>query len=213
MSSDADLLPDDDEVARRLAELRERMSDGRTHLIADSSGGLSGEPVVLSPPQNTWATEFLKIRDQLAHALGPRVRVEHVGSTSIPGIHAKPVIDVQVSVPDITDEAAFVSQIESVGVRLRAREPDVGHLYFRREPRTLQIHVCEIGSKWERDHLLFRDYLRAHPDEARAYEELKLAAVARYGLERLAYTESKGPFVEGALARAETWAAENGWTP
>ena len=185
------------------------MDDGRTQLVGSSGG----EAITLAPPSDDWPSDFEVIRDRLAAALGPGFRIEHVGSTAIPGIHAKPIIDVQVSVPDISDENAYVPQIESVGVRLRAREPDVGHVYFRREPRTLQIHVCEIGSNWERVHLLFRDYLRSHPETATAYEQLKIAAAATYGEDRLAYTESKGPFVERVLAEAEKWATETAWRP
>ena len=141
------------------------------------------------------------------------MRIEHVGSTSIPGIAAKPIIDVQVSVPDIIDEARFVPQIESVGLTLRARERDLAHVYFRNNPRTVQIHVCQIGSDWERSHLLFRDYLRAHPATARRYEELKRTAAERYGDDRIAYTEAKGPLIESVLADAARWAARTGWKP
>ncbi|HEV3486133.1 MAG TPA: GrpB family protein, partial [Vicinamibacterales bacterium] len=103
--------------------------------------------------------------------------------------------------------------IESVGMAIRAREPDIGHVYFRNHPRSLQIHVCQHGSKWERDHLLFRDYLRAHPVEAAAYERLKRAAASEYGDDRLAYTEAKGTFIERVLAAAEHWARGTGWQP
>ena len=145
-------------------------------------------------------------------ALGDGVRIEHVGSTSIPGIAAKPIIDIQVSVPDLADEAGYVPAVESIGVQLRMREPDRGHVYFRdTQPRTVHIHVCQIGSHWERVHLLFRDYLRTHPESARAYEDMKRAAVEAYGSDRIAYTEAKGPFIERALAAAEDWATQTGW--
>ncbi len=183
------------------------MSDGRTLLLGESSG----EPILLAQPSAEWAPAFASIQRQLSAALGPEFRVEHVGSTAIPGIPAKPVIDIQVSVPDLADEAAYVPAIESIGVELRVREPDLGHLYFRNSPRTIQVHVCPIGSKWERDHLLFRDYLRANPRVAADYAALKQASAEQYGDDRLAYTEAKGPFVEAALAAAEDWAAATGW--
>jgi GrpB-like predicted nucleotidyltransferase (UPF0157 family) len=210
MSQDETALPSADEVWRRVAAVRERMADGRSEMIGTSAGS----PVSLAVPNDAWASVYAALHSRLVAALGPGVRVEHIGSTSIAGIVAKPVIDVLVSVPDIADEAAYVSAIESVGVRMRSRELDIGHVYFRDgHPRTLQVHVCAIGSKWERDHLLFRDYLRAQPEVARYYERVKLAAVASYGTDRLAYTEAKGPFIESVLARAETWAAETGWRP
>lgn len=206
-------LPDPAEVRRRVELYGARVSDGRSQMLGDPRG----EPVKLADPSPDWAERFESIRGQLAAALGTAaVRIDHVGSTSIPGIAAKPVIDVQVSVPDLADEAAYAPAIESAGWPLRTRELDIGHMYFRDpagRPRLVQIHVCEAGSKWERDHLLFRDYLRAHPDTARAYEAIKRAAANAYGLDRLAYTEAKGPFIERALADAEEWAARTSWRP
>ena len=200
-------LPEAEEVDRRVAEMRARLADGRWELIGDSSP----EPIALAEASATWAAEFEAIRGRLVSALGPGVRVEHVGSTSVPGIAAKPIIDIQVSVPDLSDEPAYVRAIESIGVELRSRELDLGHVYFRNTPRTIQVHVCQIGSRWERVHLLFRDYLRAHHDAARDYVSLKRAAADAYRNDRLAYTEAKGPFIESALAKAEIWAADTGW--
>jgi GrpB-like predicted nucleotidyltransferase (UPF0157 family) len=93
------------------------------------------------------------------------------------------------------------------------REPDLGHVYFRNDPRTIQVHVCQAGSKWERDHLLFRDYLRAKPEAAREYEDVKRAAAHAHGSDRLAYTEAKGPFIERTLAAAARWAHDTSWEP
>jgi GrpB-like predicted nucleotidyltransferase (UPF0157 family) len=186
------------------------MTDGRSAFIGESDP----EPISLPAASAAWPGQYERLRARLASALGDGVRIEHVGSTSIPGIMAKPIVDIQVSVPDLTDEPWFVPAIESIGVQLRMREPDRGHVYFRdTQPRTVHIHVCEIGSKWERDHLLFRDFLRAHAQAAHAYEQVKRAAVARYGDDRIAYTESKGPVIEGLLIEAEEWANRTGWAP
>ena len=185
------------------------MADGRTELFGVSGG----EPIALSAPSAFWAERFAQVRERLTAALGPNaLRIEHVGSTALPGIAAKPIIDIQVSVPDVTNEPSFVPAIETAGFALRAREPDVGHVYFRDNPRSVQIHVCQAGSKWERDHLLFRDYLHAHPDTARRYAAVKHAAAQAYAEDRLAYTEAKGPFIEGVLAAAEEWAKRAGWS-
>ena len=205
-----DSLADPDEVRRRVAALQERFSDGRTELVGSSDGS----SITLVGPNDAWSSDFAALRNVLRASLGPDVRIEHIGSTSIPGIHAKPIIDMLICVPNLADEATYAPAIESIGVRLRSRELDLGHVYFRNDvPRTIQVHVCELGSKWERDHLLFRDFQRAHPDTAREYERVKLAAVELYGDVRLAYTEAKGPFIETVLARAEAWAAETGWRP
>jgi GrpB-like predicted nucleotidyltransferase (UPF0157 family) len=180
---------------------------------------LLGEPthdsVVVVPYDPSWPARFAALRDLLAAAFAPfEHRVEHVGSTSVPGLGAKPIVDIQVSVADIDDEDAYRPAIESLGWPLRSREP--GHRYFRTPkgvyPR-IQVHVCQTDGAWERDHLLFRDYLRTHPERAQAYEELKQALAERYSRDRLAYTEAKTPFIDETLRLAEAWAAEIGWEP
>jgi GrpB-like predicted nucleotidyltransferase (UPF0157 family) len=131
----------------------------------------------------------------------------------VPGLAAKPIIDIQVSVPSVEDEAAYVRALETLGVSLRAAEP--GHRYFRPgpdRPRVVQIHVCETGSRWEWDHLLFRDYLRTHPDRAEAYARLKEALADAFRNDRIGYTEAKQEFVAETLRAAEVWASDNGWS-
>jgi GrpB-like predicted nucleotidyltransferase (UPF0157 family) len=125
---------------------------------------------------------------------------------------AKPVIDVQVSVTDVADEGVYVPQIEACRVALRSRD-DV-HRYFRPAgslPRDVQIHVCNVDSEWERVHLLFRDYLRAHDDAAAAYAAMKRDRAARYRDDRIAYNEAKTEFILGQLELAERWARDIGW--
>jgi GrpB-like predicted nucleotidyltransferase (UPF0157 family) len=171
--------------------------------------------VELVPYDPTWPGRFEEMRARLAAALGPTaLRIDHVGSTAVPGLGAKPVIDIQVSVPDVDDEAAFVGPIEAQGFGLRWIEP--GHRYFRPPPglpRLWQVHVCTVGSRWERVHLLFRDYLRAHGATAAEYEALKRRLAAENREDRIAYTDAKGPFIDGVVARAEEWAASTGWQP
>jgi GrpB-like predicted nucleotidyltransferase (UPF0157 family) len=205
-------LPDEAEVQRRLGIVYAGFASGEQQLIGE--GG--ADPVALAEPTVEWAQRYEQIRDRLAAALVSAVRIEHVGSTSVPGLAAKPVIDVQISVPDIDHEVAYAPQIEALGWPMRARERAAGHRYFRDPagtPRRVHIHVCQAGSEWERKHLLFRDYLRGHPERAHAYEALKRAASERYATNRLAYTEAKGPFIEETLALAEAWAAHTGWQP
>ena len=97
---------------------------------------------------------------------------------------------------------------------MRLREAD--HRFFREPagvPRRTHVHVCALGSEWERRHLLFRDYLRAHPERAASYGDLKRALAVLYPRDRVAYTEAKGPFIDETLALAEAWAASTGWRP
>jgi len=104
--------------------------------------------------------------------------------------------------------------IEASGVALRSRES--GHRYFRPDgdrPRDVQIHVCEEGGQWEREHLLFRDFLKADAEARGRYARLKLELAARYRDDRLAYNEAKTGFILDALGAGETWAARVGWSP
>lgn len=173
----------------------------------------AGEPVEISLYDPAWPHIFEELRDRLAAAMGPTaLRIDHVGSTAVPGLAAKPVVDVQVSVPDVEAEAAYRDAIERQGLALRYRE--VGHRYFRPPPglpRTWQVHVCSAGSHWERVHLLFRDYLRAHRDRADAYARLKRRLARVHPDDRIAYTDAKSAFIEETLTLAEAWAEGIGW--
>jgi GrpB-like predicted nucleotidyltransferase (UPF0157 family) len=119
-------------------------------------------------------------------------RIEHVGSTSVPGLPAKPIIDIQVSVVDLRAEDRYLPALERVGLALRSR--DDYHRYLRPfagKPRDVHVHVCATGSAWERDHLRFRDYLRAHPGSCQAYAAAKRAAAQRWSDDGIAYTDAK----------------------
>lgn len=170
-------------------------------------------PVEVVPYDPAWASRFEEWRIRLADAIGPAARrIEHVGSTSVPGLAAKPIIDIQVSVDDPEDEASYVSAIERCGLVLRSREP--GHRYFRPPAgrgRDVHVHVCAVGSPWQRAHLLFRDYLRAHPAVRDAYAVLKRDLARHYAADRLAYTDAKSAFVLDALDAAAEWAHRTGW--
>lgn len=140
-----------------------------------------------------WPAAYESWRERLAAALGPAaLRIDHVGSTAVPGLVAKPVIDVQVSVADLDDESSYVPAIESIGVQLRSR--DRWHRFFRPfadRPRDVQVHVCPIGSQWESDHLAFRDRLRGDAEARRRYAEVKRRAAAEWPDDRMAYTDAK----------------------
>ncbi|MDP8904145.1 MAG: GrpB family protein [Chloroflexota bacterium] len=175
-------------------------------------GPVRNDPIEIADYDPAWPARFEEMRARLAEALGSlALCIDHIGSTAVPGLPAKPVIDIQVSVPDVEDEGAYREAIEAQGFVLRWIEP--GHRYFRPPPglpRLWQVHVCTVRSEWERVHLLFRDYLRAHPAEAGQYAELKMRLAAEHRGDRIAYTDAKGPFVEEVLARADEWARASG---
>ena len=183
--------------------------------IVGGSDRTVSDPIEVVDYDPAWPAQFEAWRARLAPALGSAVvRIEHVGSTSVPGLAAKPIVDIQVSAAKVDDEASYAPAIEALGVALRSRDSE--HRYFRpagNRKRDVQIHVTQAGTAWERTHLLFRDYMRSHPDAARAYAEMKRAAASRYTDDRIAYNESKTDFILDHLELAEAWAAETSWTP
>ncbi|MBP1326179.1 GrpB-like predicted nucleotidyltransferase (UPF0157 family) [Leucobacter exalbidus] len=165
-------------------------------------GEPGGEPVELSAADAAWAVTAAEWAARMHDALAPtQVTVEHVGSTSVAGMPAKPVLDLVVGVPDIADEAAYRPCLESLGLMLRQREPD--HRFFRPPagaPRSVHVHVCQHGSNRERDYLRFRDRLRADPALAAQYAALKLALSQQVGEDRAAYNAGKTSFIASVIA-------------
>ena len=165
------------------------------------------------PYDLSWPGRYERWRDRLDKQLGAIApRIEHVGSTAVPGLLAKPVIDIQISVPDLNDESRYVTQVEQAGVQLRSR--DALHRFFRPfagQPRDVHVHVCQAGSDWEREHMLFRDYLRSHVDARDAYAKVKQEAAQVWSDDRIAYTEAKTGVVLDLLDAAEIWARANSW--
>src|SRR5574341_1081979 len=137
--------------------------------------------------------------------------VEHIGSTAVPRLAAKPIIDVMAGIRRLNDAVGCVHALEGIGYeyvpqyevyipeRRYFRKPRTG-----RGPRTHHLHVVEMTSEFWRRHLLFRDYLRAHPEVAREYEDLKRRLAVEYGEDGWGYTEAKTVFINGVVAHAES---------
>lgn len=162
-----------------------------------------------------WPVRFASWRDLIANALQRvEMRIDHVGSTSVPGLAAKPIVDVQVTVADMSDEESYVPELERIGVQLRSR--DDLHRFFRPfadRPREVHVHVCPAGSDWEREHLLFRDYLRANAAARGVYAEAKREASRVWIDDGWAYTDAKSDVILNILQEAEQWALETKWRP
>jgi GrpB-like predicted nucleotidyltransferase (UPF0157 family) len=161
-----------------------------------------GEPVELRPHSPEWAERAARWTASIGSALASLdPRIEHVGSTAVPGLVAKPVVDLLVTVPDVVeDEPVYRPALQSLGLVLRAREP--GHRFFRPpagQPRTVHVHVCQHRSDWERDFVVFRDRLRESPDLAAAYAAMKQRLAANLGADRTAYTEAKAGFIRSVI--------------
>jgi GrpB-like predicted nucleotidyltransferase (UPF0157 family) len=161
-----------------------------------------------------WPVLFQRLGHSLREALGDTaLRINHIGSTSVPGLAAKPIIDVQVSVASFEPLDAVRLPMERLGFVWRADNPDRMKRYFREAPgtRRTHIHVRRAGSWSEQFALLFRDYLRTHEEDADRYAALKREVAERYRLDRITYTDAKGPFIWETMVKADAWAQEVGW--
>jgi GrpB-like predicted nucleotidyltransferase (UPF0157 family) len=134
--------------------------------------------------------------------LGARaVQVEHAGSTSVPGLAAKPVIDIVLTVIDSANEAGYLPDLEAAGYVLQFREPDWYEHRFLRDP-DVQVHVFTAGSPEVERMLLFRDRLRARPEERELYERTKRELAARRWDHIQDYADAKSSVVEEIISRA-----------
>lgn len=169
------------------------------------ASGLLGRPerraIVLVPHDPAWARRFAEERERIAAALGPLARrVEHIGSTAVPGLVAKPVVDVLVAVPDVEDEPAYADPLVAAGYVLRVREP--GHRMLRTPARDVHVHVWREGSREVARHLAFRDRLRADAGDRTRYAAVKEGLAARDWPSMDAYADAKDAVVAAVLARA-----------
>jgi GrpB-like predicted nucleotidyltransferase (UPF0157 family) len=198
----ANELPRDERL--RLARLAMPVVWPGFAIAAGSERGI--ETVELVNYDERWPATFASWQERIAGVL-PGARVEHVGSTSVPDLPAKPTIDIQVAVARLDDEDAYVPALESLELRLRSR--DDLHRFFRPpapQPRSVHIHVCERGSRWERDHTLFRDYLRMHAAARDEYARAKFEAARVWADDRIAYTDAKAETILAIMEAAEEWA-------
>jgi GrpB-like predicted nucleotidyltransferase (UPF0157 family) len=161
-------------------------------------------PIVHMPYDESWPVLFEREATRVRAALGERVLlIEHAGSTSVPGLSAKPVIDMVLAVPDSTDEAAYVPSLERAGYVLRLREPDwFQHRLFKGPDTNVNLHTFTQGSPEVRRMLAFRDRLRTHPEELALYEDTKRDLAGRTWTYVQDYADAKGAVVEEIIGRA-----------
>lgn len=174
------------------------------------------KPIEIHDYDPVWQDEFRSIGSSLRSALGETAcRIDHIGSTSVRGLAAKPIIDVQISVRALEPVNAYLPRMEALGYIWRGENPERTKRYFREAPgaRRTHIHVRKLGSWHEQYALLFRDYLRVHADEQRHYEAVKRRLAVQYPFERDAYTDAKGDIFWEIVRRADSWAAATGWEP
>lgn len=180
------------------------------------------EPIVIVEPDPEWPTEYSRAAAGIGEALGSLIlRMEHVGSTSVPGLPAKPIIDIDVQVADSSDEGAYVSALEAAGYRHVLREPWWnGHRMLVRDDGGVNLHVFQCGSPEPLRHLLFRDWLRTHDDDRELYAAAKRRLAVETAEDPDSYNLDKNTVIDDIYTRIfaapprshPSWPAE-GWTP
>jgi len=166
--------------------------------------GLPAGKVIIADYSPAWPAEFQAERARVLAALGGAVRaIEHIGSTAVPGLAAKPVIDIALAVDDLAAVPALVAPLAALGYEFLGEYGLPGRLFFRKgEPATHHIHAVRSDSEHWRVWRLFRDYLRRHAEEARRYAEFKRELAGRFAADRDAYTRAKTEYVSSILIRA-----------
>ena len=174
--------------------------------------GLPSNTVALKPYDPAWVDTFETEQEALDVALGALVLdIQHVGSTSIPGMPAKPILDIGIAVLDFEEAKACIQPLERLGYTYRG---EFGipkrHYFVKGEPCTHHLHMQEVTSIGWVNLILFRDYLIQHPEMAEAYKELKFDLASRHPDDREAYLDAKGPFIQRVLELARQQASSSG---
>lgn len=161
-------------------------------------------PVLLSDYDPNWIADFASLRQRLVSIVGELpVAIEHVGSTSVPGLLAKPIIDIDMTAASDEDLELLVNRLTSNGY---ANEGDLGipgRIALRASDLSIPHHLYLMRQDHRefRRHILFRDYLRANPGTAKAYQAIKTEAANQFRHDRVAYTQSKSEFIESVLKK------------
>jgi GrpB-like predicted nucleotidyltransferase (UPF0157 family) len=165
---------------------------------------LNGQ-ITLSDYDPQWPALFEAERVKIISAIGDTaLLIEHVGSTSVPGLCAKPIIDILLVVPNSADESTYVPQIEAAGYALRIREPEwEEHRLFRGTDPALNLHVFSPGSKEIMRMQLMRDWMRAHPEDRDLYASTKRVLAAQEWKYVQNYADAKTTVIEEIMARAQ----------
>ena len=200
--------------AQRLVPFENNLRDGRR-------APRSAVPV-LAPPDDSWPQQAQRVITRVEQvAAGRALRIDHIGSTAVPGLDAKDILDVQVVVADLATAERLAADLSAAGlVKLAGRWWDNARDGSTRDKayatnadpaRDVNCHIRPVDSPFWRETLLLRDWLRAHPAGVREYAELKYRLAVRRWDSIDAYATAKTPFLRSALDRAEQWALRSGW--
>jgi GrpB-like predicted nucleotidyltransferase (UPF0157 family) len=163
------------------------------------------DPVVIVDYDRHWLDLYAEEKTLILGAIGRwLVAIEHIGSTSVRGLAAKPIIDIMVGVRSLDDAQHCIAPLATVGYVFKPDDTMPARRYFNKGPQSdhHHLHMVEEGGHIWQNQLLFRDYLRAHPETAAEYAALKRGLAGRFGADREGYTEAKTEFIQSVLRAA-----------
>lgn len=168
-----------------------------------------GATVILTEYDPRWPERYEREKDRIFHTLGARVvAVEHIGSTAVPGLGAKPIIDIMIAVRSLAKDLPFcIEPLRRLGYEYVPRPDFTDSVFFSHGawgPSTRHLHLTEYGSAFWNEKLLFRDFLRLHAETAAEYFALKCSLAMRHAANRTAYTDAKGSYIHSVVNRARS---------
>ena len=185
-------------------------------MAVEGTGSWRDEPVRLVPHDPAWRALFTSEADRLQALIGPWITggIHHVGSTAVPGLDAKPVIDIAVGVQSLEASRPCIDLLRELDYLYAPYRAEVMHWFCKPDParRTHHLHLIPTGSARLADEIAFRDYLRAHPARAAEYGRLKRRLAGLHAHDREAYTSAKSDFVASVTAAAHAWRAASNAT-
>ena len=164
------------------------------------------DPIIIGDCDARWPQLFEILRSRISAVLGSlAAAIEHIGSTAVPGLAAKPIIDIDVLLRSQTDLPRAIEGLATLGYEHQGDLGIAGREAFRAPADVFPHHlyVCPPDSREYGRHIAFRDHLRSHPEDTHAYERLKRSLADRFGNDRDAYTLAKTDFIEATLRRME----------
>jgi len=167
-------------------------------------GGVEKRKIEIVDYDANWPAKFQKLANAIAAALDKTaLRIEHIGSTSVPGLGAKPIIDILLVVADSRDEITYLPKLETIGYELRVREPDFHeHRMLRTPARDVHVHVYSADSSEIERYLTFRDQLRSNAQDRQRYEDTKRKLATQSWEDTNAYAAAKTPIIEQIITTA-----------
>lgn len=191
----------------------------------------TGKPIVIADYDPAWPVRFERERELILRTCGdaPFVRIEHMGSTAVPGLAAKPIIDMMPGLRSLDDAPPLIPKLQSLGYEYvpefeQRNDFDEGmpeRRYFRKDvdgERAFHMHMVAVTSDFWRNHLMFRNFLRVSPDDRREYERLKRRVAAEYNATvtpqsniNVGYTDRKTDCINAIMVKARTAISEGRW--